>query len=81
MTHDAQQAIWDAREKLQEIEMYTDLKTPIQRFVGYAGCSTDHQIEEHLIKKQYREQTHSDFDAIFVADDHPRFSEREKRFP
>lgn len=80
MAHDAQQAIWDAWELLQEIEMYADLKTPIHRFVGYAGCSTDGQIEDHLIKKQYREQTHNDFDAIFIWDGHPRLQEWEKRF-
>lgn len=81
MAHDAQQAIWDAWERLKEIEDYADLQTPIQRFVGYAGVSTDHQLEEHLIKKQYREQTHNDFDAIFVRADHPRRAEWEERFP
>lgn len=69
--HDAQQAVWEARDRLQEIIDYADLKTPVHFFVGYAGCSTVEQLEQHLQRKKLREQTHNSFDAIFVRDDIP----------
>ena len=79
--HDAQQAIRDARDRLQEIVNHADLQTPVHSFVGYAWCSTDHQIEDHLHKKHTREITHNDFDAIFVREDHPRYQEWQDRYP
>lgn len=80
MAHDAQQAMFDARDYLMDIVDFTNIDVAIHSFVGYAGCSTHEQIVTHLKRKKIREITHNDFDAVFIAENYDRLGELEQEF-
>lgn len=55
---DAQKSVFHAWDLLMQIFADTGCDVPFHECIGYAGCSTDEQILEHLTKKSLREQGH-----------------------
>lgn len=64
----AQEGVLSAWDLLAEMYTVADLKTPLSRFTGYAGCSTVEQINSHLLNLTYQKQGGLDFEKIMVAD-------------
>jgi hypothetical protein len=56
MATQAQQDIFNARDKLEEIMMFANLSVPLHSFIGYAGCSTHDQLLQHLERTYLRTQ-------------------------
>lgn len=76
----AQQAMLDTWELLDEIYLNANLKTPIHRFTGYAGCTKLEDILQHLENKYLRHKAGIVMEQIYIAEEAPWLEEIPSHF-
>jgi glycine/D-amino acid oxidase-like deaminating enzyme len=75
MANQWQQAMLDARERVQELVVTLNMESVFEKFIGYAGCSTIEQIIENLQKNAIQDIQHIQYETILVSEECP---DREK---
>lgn len=63
----AQKDILSAWDLLQRIRKEVCMETPVNRFVGYAGCSSISQLHAHLENKLLRERAGINMEKVYVS--------------
>lgn len=63
----AQEQIFFAWDLLEELYADAQLKVPLARFTGYAGCSSIEQIIDHLENIRFQREAGLDIEGVLVA--------------
>lgn len=77
---EAQKAIVSAWELLEDIYDNAALQTPLHRFTGYAGCSSQEQVMQHLENKYLRHKVGLNIEEIFIASSVPWVKDIPERY-
>ena len=76
----AQKDVFSSWDKLEEMIDFADLKTPLSKFIGYAGCQTHEQLINHLEKKLFRDGHGIQIDGILIDKNYSGLSEIPKKY-
>jgi len=69
MANQWQQAMLDARDRVQELVVTMDMEWVFEKFIWYAWCSTIEQIIESLQKNAIQNIQHIQYESILVSED------------
>lgn len=80
MAIDAQRSVVASWDLLDEIIKFGNLKTDCESFVGYAGCTTLEQVDQHLENKLLRKKGGLSIEKVFISQDAPFLKDIPKKY-